>query len=64
MSLPPMPVTELSMKKQFQYVKLSRELDNASKEQLVELCSHFIKRTMLLEENVANLVKNWGLDNE
>lgn len=64
MNLPPLPVTDLSMKKQFQYVKMTRELDNANKEQLVELCTHFIKRTMLLEENVANLVKNWGLDCE
>jgi hypothetical protein len=58
-SLPPPPVTELTVEQQFKMRRLDDLLPQASKEDLITVFIALQRQNFVLCNNVANLVKLW-----
>ena len=59
-SLPPMPVTELSMEQDFRLRQVEELLKHASKEDIIIVFMALQRQSFVLQNNIMNLVKNWN----
>jgi hypothetical protein len=56
----PYPVLDLTLEQQFQLRKFGDAADNASKQDLINLCTMLLRQNFMYNNTITNLVKNWN----
>ena len=60
MRIIPPPITELSFEQNFEMAKLSKSIDEADRETIIQACRELIKYNFILKCTLGNLLKHWN----